>query len=124
MKSGAIRVLLAAALCGAALPALAQFVTLSRCGASATGCSPFGLRYNPDPLIAGQFGRVPTTGMSGHLEPGFPPPKPVLDLSKVVESQDFARDAATVFVLRHPAPKPTPASPPAPAGAAEPPKQP
>jgi hypothetical protein len=115
VRSAGIRIVLAAGLLGAALAARGQFVTLSRCQAAATGCAPFGIRYNPDPLIAGQFGRVPTTGMSGHLEPGWPPQKPVIDLSKVVESQDFARDAATVFVLRHPAPKPTPAPPAAPA---------
>jgi hypothetical protein len=45
---------------------------------------------------------------------------PVLDLSKVVENQDFARDAARIFVLRYPPPKAKPAPPTPPEGAAQP----
>jgi hypothetical protein len=36
----------------------AQFVSLSRCQAAYPCAFPFGLQYRPDPLLAGQFGRV------------------------------------------------------------------
>ncbi|MGH9364561.1 MAG: hypothetical protein ACRD1B_04765 [Thermoanaerobaculia bacterium] len=119
-----MRVLLVAALLCAALPARGQFVQLSRCRAALPCALPFGIRYNPDPLIAAQYGRVSTTAVSARLEPGWPIQTPVIDLSRVIESQDFAREAARLFVLRYPAPKTTPAPPAAPAGAPEPPRQP
>jgi len=45
----------------------AQFVSLSRCQAAYPCAFPFGLQYRPDPLIAGQYGRVPDTAISLRL---------------------------------------------------------
>jgi len=45
----------------------AQFVTLSRCQAAYPCAFPIGLQYRPDPLIAGQYGRVPDTAISLRL---------------------------------------------------------
>jgi hypothetical protein len=52
-------------LSAAAMPA--QFASLSRCQAAYPCAFPFGLQYRPDPLIAGQYGRVPDTGISLRL---------------------------------------------------------
>jgi hypothetical protein len=56
----AIGVLIAAAMS-------AQFVSLSRCQAAYPCAFPFGLQYRPDPLIAGQYGRMPDTAISVRL---------------------------------------------------------
>lgn len=45
----------------------AQFVSLSRCQAAYPCAFPFGLQYRPDPLIAGQYGRLPDTAISVRL---------------------------------------------------------
>lgn len=123
MRTTAVRILLAAAVLAAAPAARAQFVQLTRCQAAYPCSVPFGLRYKPDPLLAAAYGNVPNTVFSGRIDPGRLLQTPVVDLSKAVENQDFARDAARVFVLRHPAPKATPAAPPDPADAAESPKR-
>lgn len=67
----AIGVLIAAAMS-------AQFVSLSRCQAAYPCAIPFGLQYRPDPLIAGQFGRVPDSAISVRL-PLKAPLIPLLD---------------------------------------------
>jgi hypothetical protein len=102
--------------------ARAQFVQLTRCQ-SAYPCSlPIGLLYKPEPIIAGAYGNVPGSAgaFSLKIDPSRPLQVPVLDLSKVVENEDFARDAARIFVLRYPAPKAKPTPPTPPEGAAEP----
>ena len=126
MRNAVLRVLLAAAALGAAPFARAQFVQLTRCQ-SAYPCSlPVGLLYKPEPLIATAYGNVPAGAglFSLKIDPSQPLQLPVLDLSKVVQNQDFARDAARIFVLRYPVPKAkrAPAPPPQPAEAVEPPK--
>ena len=45
----------------------AQFVSLSRCQAAYPCAFPFGLQYRPDPLIAGQYARLPDTAISVRL---------------------------------------------------------
>jgi hypothetical protein len=50
----------------------AQFVRFSRCHAAYPCLMPFGIQYNPDPLIAGQYGQPNTTAISGHIELKFP----------------------------------------------------
>ncbi len=45
----------------------AQFVSLSRCRAAYPCAFPFGVQYRPDPLIAGQYGRVPDSALSLRL---------------------------------------------------------
>jgi hypothetical protein len=104
--------------------ARAQFVQLTRCQ-SAYPCSlPIGLLYKPEPIIAGAYGNVPSGAglFSLKVDPSMPLQVPVLDLSKVVENQDqdFARNAARIFVLRYPAPKAKPTPPTPPEGAAQP----
>lgn len=56
----AIGVLIAAAMS-------AQFVSLSRCQAAYPCAFPLGLQYRPDPLIGGQYGRMPDTAISVRL---------------------------------------------------------
>jgi len=52
--------------------AKAQFVHLSRCHAAYPCLIPFGLQYNPDPLIAGPYAQPSTTGVSARVELKFP----------------------------------------------------
>jgi hypothetical protein len=54
---------------GVLIPAAmsAQFVSLSRCQGAYPCAFPFGLQYRPDPLIAGQYGRMPDTAVSVRL---------------------------------------------------------
>jgi len=56
----------------AAPSAKAQFVHLSRCHAAYPCLIPFGLQYNPDPLIAGPYAQPSTTGVSARVELKFP----------------------------------------------------
>ena len=116
------RILLAAAALAIASAARAQFVQLSRCQAAYPCSAPIGLLFKPEPLIAGAYGNVP--GSAGafalKIDPSKPFQVPVLDMSKAVENQDFARDAARIFVLRYPPPKAKPTPPTSPAEAAEP----
>ena len=56
----------------------AQFVSLSRCQAAYPCAFPFGLQYRPDPLLAGQFGRVGNTAVSARI-PLQAPLTPELD---------------------------------------------
>jgi hypothetical protein len=109
VRTAALRVFFTAAALGAASHARAQFVQLTRCQAAYPCNVPFGLQYNPDPLIAAHYANVPTTAFSGRIDLQWPLLPPAIDLSKELQHQDFAREAARIFVLRHPAPKPTPA---------------
>lgn len=68
---------------------------------------PFAVRYNPDPLIAGQYGFVSPNSFSGRLS--FELGGPVVHLDKpgptlALEPRDFASEAARRFLLAHPAP--------------------
>jgi hypothetical protein len=110
MKRVALSCLAAAAFLAAASPARAQFVQLSRCQAAWPCAAPFGIRYNPDPLIAGQYGNVPVSAFSVRIDPTRLFQLPAFDLSRELERQDFARDAARIFVLRYPILKPKPAA--------------
>lgn len=116
------RILLAGAALLIAAAARAQFVQLSRCQAASPCSAPIGLLFRPEPLIAQTYGNVP--GSAGlfalKMDPSRPFQVPVLDLSKAVENQDFARDAARVFVLRYPPPKAKPTPPASPADVSEP----
>lgn len=49
-------------LASASLPA--QFVGLARCQAAIPCSIPFAVQYRPDPLLAGQYGRVPDSAIS------------------------------------------------------------
>jgi hypothetical protein len=109
------RALFAAAAFAAAFEARAQFVQLTRCQAALPCALPFGLQYKPDPLIAGQWANASHTVFSGRIDLLRPLQPLVIDLSKEIDRQDFARDAARIFVLRHPAPRPKPAADPDPA---------
>jgi hypothetical protein len=115
MKAMPFRVLLTAAVLLVAPLARAQFVQLTRCQSAQPCSAPIGLIFKPEPLIAGAYGNVPSGAglVALKIDPNKPFQVPVLDLSKVVDNQDFARDAARLFVLRHPAlkPKPTPPAP-------------
>lgn len=91
--------------------ASAQWVRLQRCEGALPCAIPFGVRYAPDPLIAGQFGRMSPNGFSGRLS--FDPKLTVeIDTPRMaLESVDFAAEAARKFVLAHP--NPPKAEPPA-----------
>ena len=104
----ASRVLFGAALSGAAAAASAQFVELSRCQSAMPCAIPFGLRYNPDPLSVSGFTAIPHTAFSMRLDP-TKPLAPKVDLSKELDKQDWAREAAKIFVLKYPL-KPKPAA--------------
>jgi hypothetical protein len=85
-----------------AASAAAQFVTLSRCQAALPCAVPFGLRYRPDPLIAGQYGRIGVTAISAGVRLETPL-KPELD--KRTEVDLDAVDAAVRKSLQlHPPP--------------------
>jgi hypothetical protein len=100
-------IVLGIALCGAAAAASAQFVELSRCQSAMPCAIPFGLRYNPDPLSVSGFNALPHTAFSMRIDPAHPLNPPKVDLSRALDSQDWARQAATIFVLKYPLkPKP------------------
>jgi hypothetical protein len=86
--------------------ARAQWVRLQRCEAALPCAIPFGVRYAPDSLISGQFGRMSPNGFSGRLS--FEPKLTVeIDTPHVsFESVDFAAEAAKKFLLAHPSPPP------------------
>jgi hypothetical protein len=98
----AARVILAAALSGAAAAADAQFVELSRCQSAMPCAIPFGLRYNPDPLSVSGFTALSHTAFSMRVDPAHPLNPPRVDLSRALDSQDWARQAASIFVLKYP----------------------
>lgn len=104
MRRAAIGGLLGIAGLFAVRAAEAQFVQLARCQAALPCAFAWGVQYNPDPLLAGQYGNVPTTAVSGRIDPAHPFKAPALDLSKELDRQDFASQAARLFVLAHPAP--------------------
>jgi hypothetical protein len=89
---------------GVVSAARAQWVRLQRCEGALPCAIPFGVRYAPDPLIAGQYGRMSPNGFSGRLS--FDPKLTVeIDTPRVtLESVDFAAEAARKFVLAHPNP--------------------
>jgi hypothetical protein len=122
MRTASFRILLAAAALAIAPGAGAQFVQLSRCQAAYPCSAPIGLLYKPEPLVGGAFGNIPASAgaFSLKVDPTRPFQVPVLDMSKAIENQDFARDAARIFVLRYPAQKAKPTPPTSPADAAEP----
>jgi hypothetical protein len=95
--------------------ARAQWVRLQRCEGALPCSIPFGVRYAPDPLLAGQYGRMSPNGFSGRLS--FEP-KITLEIDTpraALESVDFAAEAARKFVLAHPnPPKAEPPAKPAP----------
>lgn len=106
-RRGAARAVAAAALFVAAGAASAQFVELSRCQSAMPCAIPFGLRYNPDPLSVSGFTALPHTAFSMRVDPAHPFSPPKLDLSKELDNQDWARQAAQIFVLKYPLkPKP------------------
>jgi hypothetical protein len=95
--------------------ARAQWVRLQRCEGALPCSIPFGVRYAPDPLLAGQYGRMSPNGFSGRLS--FEPKITLeIDTPRVaLESVDFAAEAARKFVLAHPnPPKAEPPAKPAP----------
>jgi hypothetical protein len=97
----ASRALLGAALSGAAVAASAQFVELARCQSAMPCAIPFGLRYNPDPLSVSGFTAIPHTAFSMQIDPAKPL-APKVDLSRELDKQDWAREAARIFVLKYP----------------------
>jgi hypothetical protein len=69
----------------------AQFVSLSPCRAAIPCSIPFAVQYRPDPLLAGQYGRVPDSAISVRL-PLETPLMPELD--KPTPQDTAAVDAA------------------------------
>lgn len=91
----------------------AQWVRLQRCNGALPCAIPFGVRYNPDPLIASQYGFVSPNAFSGRLS--FELGGPVVELDEPgppLEPRDFASEAARRFLLAHPPPADRKAAPP------------
>jgi hypothetical protein len=120
VKRTVLGVLFIGAALAPASAARAQFVQLTRCQSAYPCSTAFGLQYKPDPLIAGPFASVSHTAVSGRIDLQRPVQLPAIDLSKELEHQDFAREAARIFVLRHATPKAKPASPPTTSDSTEP----
>ena len=97
----AVRAIIGAVLFAAAGAASAQFVELSRCQSAMPCAIPFGLRYNPDPLSVSGFAKIPATAFSMRIDP-TKPLAPKVDLSRELDKQDWAREAARIFVLKYP----------------------
>lgn len=100
---------------GSTSEAGAQWVRLQRCNGALPCAIPFAVRYNPDPLIAGQYGYMSPNSFSGRLS--FELGGPVVHLDKPglkMQLPDFASEAARRFLLAHPPPadkKPAPVEP-------------
>ena len=98
---------------GSATPARAQWVRLQRCNGAIPCMIPFGVRYNPDPLIAGQYGYMSPNGASGRIT--FEPEGPVVHLDKPLaklDLPDFASEAARRIQLARPVAAPPIVEPP------------
>lgn len=98
---------------GSVSAARSQWIRLQRCNGALPCAIPFGVRYDPDPLIAGQYGFVSPNGMSARF--AFELGGPVLQLDKPrvsLEFPDFASEAARRFLLAHPPPADKKAAPP------------
>lgn len=90
---------------GSPAAASGQWVRLQRCNGALPCAIPFGVRYDPDPLVAGQYGFVSPNAFSARLD--FELGRPVVHLDKpgpALESLDFAAEAARRFLLAHPPP--------------------
>ena len=93
------------ALLGFGSPAQAQWVRLQRCSGALPCAIPFGVRYNPDPLIAGQYGFVSPNSTSGRIT--FGPEGPAVHLDRPLAKlklPDFASEASRKIQLTRPAP--------------------
>ena len=96
----------------------AQFVRFSRCHAAYPCMIPFGLQYNPDPLIAGQYGQPNTTAISGHVDLKFPLK---VEIDKPIDQRVIDEAVRKTLEIHGAEKKPEPSVPPA-APAPEPPK--
>jgi len=106
-------------------PASAQFVSFSRCHGAYPCSEPFGLQYQPDPLIAGPWAwGSPSSAVSAHIELSSPPAF-VVDKRPETSPDAPVEQSVRRFLRRHPAPRTADQKPPAPAdsGAAPPPPQ-
>ena len=86
----------------------AQWVRLQRCNGALPCAIPFGVRYDPDPLVAGQYGFVSPNAFSARLD--FDLGRPLVHLDTpgpALEPRDFAAEAARRFLLAHPPPAET-----------------
>ena len=89
---------------GSPAAASGQWVRLQRCSGALPCAIPFGVRYNPDPLIAAQYGYVSPNAMSGKIT--FEPGGPALHLDKPLAKlklPDFASEASRRIQLTRPA---------------------
>jgi hypothetical protein len=109
--------LLSAAALLQASPASAQFVLFQRCQTAYPCNRPFGLQYNPDPLMAGPWAAVnPASAVSAHIElkrePSFE-----LDKPKAPPLDDPVNNSVRYFLRKYPPvltkALPAPAKPPA-----------
>ena len=112
----AVRALLVVSCLLAADAALAQFVPIKSCG-SAFPCSiPYGIRYNPDPLVVGPYAVPTNSGLSFRT---------TLDARPTITIDIRPRDntpidaAVRTFLQQYPA-TPKPPAPPADSEKAEP----
>ncbi|HTO89023.1 MAG TPA: hypothetical protein VMR54_15995 [Thermoanaerobaculia bacterium] len=102
-RRGLAAFLIAGGLCAA--PASAQFVQLTRCHGAYPCNQPFGLEYNPDPLIAGPWSQgAPTSAVSAHVELNSKP-KVVLDKPEPAPLSDPIGPSVRAFLKKYPAPK-------------------
>jgi hypothetical protein len=92
--------LIAGGLCAAS--ASAQFVQLTRCHGAYPCNQPFGLEYNPDPLIAGPWSQgAPTSAVSAHVELNSKP-KVVLDKPEPLPLSDPIGPSVRAFLKKYP----------------------
>ena len=89
---------------GSSAAVRAQWVRLQRCNGAIPCMIPFAVRYNPDPLIAAQYGYVSPNSMSGRIT--FEPEGPAVHLDKPLAKlklPDFASEASRRIQLTRPA---------------------
>jgi hypothetical protein len=87
----------------AAAPASAQFVAFSRCHGAYPCNQPFGLQYNPDPLIAGPYASGPTSAVAGHIELKKIPEVKLDTRPQEPPVDDAVTASVRAFLKRHPA---------------------
>jgi len=117
---GRLGALLLGGMLAAAVPARAQFVSLTRCHGAFPCDRPFGLQYRPDPLIAGPYASGPSSAVSAHVDLKT---KPEVELDTPLKMSGDAVDASVkAFLRRHPAPRHEPAKKPAAKEPSDPPR--
>jgi hypothetical protein len=119
MTRGGPAALLILAGLAAAEPVSAQFTQFTQCHGAYPCNRPFGLQYNPDPLIAGPWAQgAPTAAVSAHVELKKNPEVVVDKPPALPLSADPVDASVRAFLRRYPKPAPPKEKPPAGSAAA------